>query len=44
MKQQIFDYYQLLVPIFLTEPKDNIVYFSVSGGHIVVLTKSYQKN
>ena len=29
--------------IFLTKPKDIVVYYSLSGSHNAVLTKSYQK-
>ena len=43
IKQQIFDHYQRLVSIFLTKPKDIVLYYSLFGSHIVVLTKSYQK-
>ena len=44
IKQQIFDYYQRFASIFLTKPKDIVLYYSLFGRHIVALTKSYQKN
>ena len=44
IKHQILEHYSRLPSFFfLTKSKDVVVYYSLSGSHIVVLTKSYKK-